>query len=279
MLEAFLGIPDGAHAPAPSPALDAFAAVHMVVKVERQNVRMRWLEHAPTDPPFLMVHLPLRGTVHARVEGGIERVCAVGQMLLDRRPHAWAHQNREEEGTFRNCWCQLSGSAVLAAADAAIAAHGPLVDLRSRPEVWRLVHDWFAAALRAPRADSGTLGALAFAWLARLGAWRSPTGIAAALALIENQFDDPDLDIARLARAAGCASSTFSRRFHAALGHAPYRYLRERRIDRAREFLLGGEPVGVIAKRCGYRDAAHFIHNFRGVTGESPHRYRRKRQP
>ncbi len=279
MLEAFNALPDGAYVPTPMPALAGVATVSMVMKVERHHIQMKWFRHEPTWAPHVMVHLPLRGTVLLREANGQQTLCSPGHMLLDRRPHHAEHKNFCQEGVFRNCWSGLGGSAVLAAADAAIAAHGTLVDLTQRPEIWRQIHDWFRIALCERRADAATLGSQAFAWLTQLCTWRSPSGVAAALALIEREFDDPDLDIARLARTAGCATSTFSRRFHAAFGAAPYHYLRQRRIDRARERLFGGEPIAAIARQCGFRDAAHFIHNFRAATGDSPHRYRRKHQP
>jgi AraC-like DNA-binding protein len=279
MLDAFLRLPDAAHVPTPTPALDAQACVRMVTKVERVSPRMRWLEQNPAAQPHATMHLPLRGSVHLRGYGAGELICVPGQLVLDRRPRVGAHQNRPRGELFRNCWAIFEGTALLAAIDAAVAAHGPVIDLRQRPEVWTLVHDWFAAALRSRRLDSATLGGMAFVWLARLVAPSGPSGLAAALALIESRIEDPDLDVAHLAKAAGCAESTFSRRFRAATGKAPYRFLLERRLDRAREQLFGGDPIAVIARRCGYRDAAHFIHSFRAAVGDSPDRYRRKLIP
>lgn len=279
MLEAFLRLPDAAYVPSPTPALDAHVRVHMVMKVERQRSRMRWLEQRLDSPPHALIHLPLHGSIHFRGYGDEELCCLPGQVVLDRRPRLGAHQNRGSGEVFRNCWTYVSGAALMAAVDAVIAVHGPLVDLSQRPDIWPLVHDWFATALRSRRASSATLGGLALAWLARLALPERASGIAAALDLIESQLDDPELDVTRLAQAAGCAESTFSRRFRAATGWSPYRFLRERRLDRARERLFGGESIAVIATRCGYRDAPHFIHSFRAAVGESPDRYRRRLMP
>ena len=185
MLDAFQRLPDGAYAPTPMPSLASVASAQLAVKVERVNEEMAWCPHSLDWPPHLGVHLPLRGTIHFRVEDGPEVVCGPGQLLLDRRPQRAGHQNVAQQGIFRNCWCHLAGTAVLAAADAAIATHGVLIDLAQRPEIWRQIHEWFGQALRERRADESTLGSLAFVWLTRLCAWRSPSGIAAALELIE----------------------------------------------------------------------------------------------
>jgi AraC-like DNA-binding protein len=280
VIDAFLRLPDGAHAPAATPGFDDQARTIMVMKVERRPTSTRWFEPDARGPQSVLAHLPLQGSVRFRRPGEPDLEIVPGELLLERRPRRGSHRNQPLRGVFRNCWTQLGGSALVAAADAVIAAHGPVIDLGRRPEVWSMLHDWFATALRARRADSATLGGLAFAWLARLmGGGASTSGIGSSLDLIEQRLHDPELDVPRLAQAAGCAASTFSRRFRALTGTAPYQYLLQRRIDRARERLFGGEPIAEIARCCGYRDAVHFAHSFRATVGESPNRYRRRYAP
>jgi AraC-like DNA-binding protein len=53
-------------------------------------------------------------------------------------------------------------------------------------------------------------------------------------------------------------------------------YIRDRRMDRARE-LLTSEPelaVGEIAVRCGYPDVNYFSYSFRATVEVSPSTYR-----
>lgn len=53
-------------------------------------------------------------------------------------------------------------------------------------------------------------------------------------------------------------------------GMGPASYLRAIRINRAREMLLGGEPLSSVALACGFADQAHFTRWFRRSFGYTP---------
>ncbi|WP_116051068.1 GlxA family transcriptional regulator [Amycolatopsis palatopharyngis] len=92
---------------------------------------------------------------------------------------------------------------------------------------------------------------------------------------IERRLDRP-VTIAELARRTGLGERTFLRRFSAATGTTPHRWLTERRLDRAQAMLeAGGTPVEDIAVACGYSSAAALRHQFGKRRGTSPSAYRR----
>ena len=60
--------------------------------------------------------------------------------------------------------------------------------------------------------------------------------------LIDRDFAEP-LDVPTMARSALMSPAHFSRRFRAAYGETPYRYLMTRRIERAMALLRAGTSV------------------------------------
>jgi len=66
------------------------------------------------------------------------------------------------------------------------------------------------------------------------------------------------------------------RRFKAATGKTPLRYLQEIRIANARELLKNSNlSVLEVAQRVGYRDSAHFSALFRELTQMTPSAFRK----
>lgn len=79
-----------------------------------------------------------------------------------------------------------------------------------------------------------------------------------------------------LASAAGMSRRTFLRRFHAATGTTPGRWLVTQRLARAREMLeTSAADVEDIATRCGFGSAETLRHHFRRALALSPTQYRR----
>ncbi len=95
---------------------------------------------------------------------------------------------------------------------------------------------------------------------------------------IEAHLDSP-LRVAQLAALARLSPHYFCRAFRASLGHSPYAYILQRRIQRAQDMMLAGnEPLSQIALACGMADQAHFSRLFRNLVGVSPHAWRRSRR-
>ncbi|ANN19089.1 AraC family transcriptional regulator [Amycolatopsis orientalis] len=101
------------------------------------------------------------------------------------------------------------------------------------------------------------------------------TVLAEALEWIERRLDQP-FTVAELARRSGLGERTFLRRFSAATGTTPHRWLTERRLDRAQALLEEGRlSIEDIAVACGYASAAALRHQFGKLRGTSPSAYRK----
>jgi AraC-like DNA-binding protein len=85
--------------------------------------------------------------------------------------------------------------------------------------------------------------------------------------------DDPT--VAELARECGLSSGYFSRAFRQTTGVTPHQWLIGKRVERARQLLLGnGLGLADIALVCGFVDQSHFTRVFTKFEGDSPGRWR-----
>ena len=99
---------------------------------------------------------------------------------------------------------------------------------------------------------------------------RAEPGILRALHHIEERFGDADC-LRSLTRTAGFSRSTLGRRFRAATGLSPTRYLWRLRTEKGVAMLREtGLPAFEIAARCGFSNPFHFSRYVRRTTGESP---------
>jgi AraC-like DNA-binding protein len=107
---------------------------------------------------------------------------------------------------------------------------------------------------------------------------RTATNLDPVRALVDRQYAQR-LSVTRLAKAAGLSRYHFIRAFRQAYGLTPHQYVRERRIDRAKELLVT-TPIAVteICERIGLSSLGSFSRAFRALTGESPAAFRRKRR-
>jgi AraC-like DNA-binding protein len=102
--------------------------------------------------------------------------------------------------------------------------------------------------------------------------------LAEVRAHIDRQYTR-QLTVGRLARLAGLSPFHFIRAFRAETGTTPHRYLRDRRLDRAKELLVTTPmPVTEICAAIGFQSLGSFSSLFRKATGESPAAYRAKRR-
>jgi transcriptional regulator GlxA family with amidase domain len=86
---------------------------------------------------------------------------------------------------------------------------------------------------------------------------------------------DADLSVPVLARKAGWAPRTFSRKFQAEVGFTPLRWLTAQRLALARELLESTElTIEDIAVRCGLGSAANLRTHFYRDTATTPSQYR-----
>lgn len=82
--------------------------------------------------------------------------------------------------------------------------------------------------------------------------------------------------VADLARRANLSERTFARRFRAATGTTPHRWLQRERVLRTQELLETTDlPLDTIAARVGFSDAQLLRLHFKRVAGTTPTAYRR----
>jgi len=157
-----------------------------------------------------------------------------------------------------------------------------------------LADDWLALGLALAGGQTGTAQsargyALCYAALTQafvqlgaeadaLPAAPSDQRLSEVLGWAERNLDQA-LSLAGIAAQARCSQAELSRRFHAALGTSPGRWLRERRLATAADLLRStAENLGTIAQRCGYRDRSRFSKAFAAVMGCGPATWRRRQR-
>ena len=83
------------------------------------------------------------------------------------------------------------------------------------------------------------------------------------------------LAIADLAQACALSRSHFSRAFKCTTGLSPQEWIRQQRIQRAKELITGSAlSLTQISLECGFCDQAHFCHMFTRSEGVNPMTWR-----
>jgi AraC-like DNA-binding protein len=97
--------------------------------------------------------------------------------------------------------------------------------------------------------------------------------LTAALAYVRNNLSQP-LTVADMAEQVSLSPSAFAHLFREVTGRTPYQFLKDVRLDRARDLLVDGHmPVTLVSKEVGYSSASHFIREFRRRFGYTPRAY------
>lgn len=93
-------------------------------------------------------------------------------------------------------------------------------------------------------------------------------------ARIHQQLDQP-LTLAEMAGWVNLSPYHFARLFRATFGCAPYQYVQEQRLTRARDLLRQpGHKITAIALACGFNDSSQFSRTFKARFGVTPSAYR-----
>ncbi|WCT79227.1 helix-turn-helix transcriptional regulator [Novosphingobium humi] len=101
-----------------------------------------------------------------------------------------------------------------------------------------------------------------------------PSQMARVRALVAEKMEAP-LSVDDLAREANLSPIHFGRQFKRTTGRAPYQYIIEQRVERARELLRSDLSIAEIAVRCGFTHQEHLTRIFGRITGITPAAYRR----
>lgn len=103
------------------------------------------------------------------------------------------------------------------------------------------------------------------------------THLATALNTIENNLQDPQLDIIKIAEISSVSDVYLRKLFNKTFGVSPKQYLTDLRISKAKQLLKNTQlSITEVAERCGYWSIYHFSRAFKTATGHSPTEYRSK---
>lgn len=94
-----------------------------------------------------------------------------------------------------------------------------------------------------------------------------------AKAILRQNFENPP-SLLDLARQVGLNDRKLKQGFHQVFNTTPFAYLRDHRLERARQLLMDSEiPIEQVAKAVGYGDRSRFAAAFRKKFGINPKTY------
>jgi transcriptional regulator GlxA family with amidase domain len=109
--------------------------------------------------------------------------------------------------------------------------------------------------------------------LALAAAESASNPVSAVLEYVRGHLSEP-MTVADMADLVNLSPSAFAHLFRDVTGRSPYQFLKEMRLDRARELLVDGSfTVARISKEVGYASVSHFISEFRARFGVTPRGY------
>ncbi|ACY14999.1 helix-turn-helix domain-containing protein [Haliangium ochraceum] len=92
-----------------------------------------------------------------------------------------------------------------------------------------------------------------------------------------DEHSDAAIDLEAMAAHAGLSRYHFLRAFRRAYDVTPHQYLTQRRIERAKELLMGSDlPVTEVCFEVGFHSLGSFSTLFTRHVGHAPGRYRRR---
>ena len=82
---------------------------------------------------------------------------------------------------------------------------------------------------------------------------------------------DQEIRLANIAEVVGMSQYYFCQLFKQSMGIAPYQYVIQQRVERAKQLLQQREiTISDIALQCGFANQSHFTKHFRKLTGITP---------
>jgi AraC family transcriptional regulator len=97
----------------------------------------------------------------------------------------------------------------------------------------------------------------------------APRQLKSILKWIETNLGEP-ITVKEIAAKAGLSPAHFSREFRQSMGHTPWEYVMELRLQRVVKLLKTDESIGAIAAECGFFDQAHLARLFKKRFGLAP---------
>ncbi len=92
-----------------------------------------------------------------------------------------------------------------------------------------------------------------------------------------NTYLEEDLSLEAIASTLGMSQYYFARLFKQSMGIAPYQYVIQQRVERAKQLLRQRElSIAEIALRCGFASQGHLNLHFKRLVGVTPREFRKK---
>ena len=95
--------------------------------------------------------------------------------------------------------------------------------------------------------------------------------------VIEQEYQDCDFGLARLAAATEISERQVQRKLKSLAACTPSEYLRNHRLQMALPYLREGEPIGETARKVGFASPSYFTSCFRAKYGCTPAEYQTSR--
>ena len=89
----------------------------------------------------------------------------------------------------------------------------------------------------------------------------------------ENLAGTARYDAKELAKLCHLSVRQLERDFHRYFGRPPQDWLNEQRINAARQLLLSGQPVKVVALELGFKQSSHFCRQFKSFNHLTPSQF------
>jgi AraC-like DNA-binding protein len=97
--------------------------------------------------------------------------------------------------------------------------------------------------------------------------------VSAAITYMKDHIDEP-ISVSMLAEAVCMSESAFAHLFKQVTGTSPYHFLKQLRLECARDLMLDEDfSVSDVARQVGYTSLSHFISEFKRYFGEPPISY------
>ena len=155
----------------------------------------------------------------------------------------------------------------------AAEARGRILALLDRDQTAQVIGLIDLLALLARDEDCAPLSSPAIT--AKAAADGEDARIAPVLTYLHENYADPALSVAALARRVHMSLSTLHRQFRRHTRMSVTDYVSQLRIGRASALLIGGDrPVAHIADEAGYRNLANFHRQFKAMKGVTPRVFR-----
>ncbi|HEY5584403.1 MAG TPA: AraC family transcriptional regulator [Ruminiclostridium sp.] len=235
--------------------------------------------------PYCVIHYVMGGTgwvIHNNKKYDVHKGQAF--ILMPNEAHQYY---TDPDNPFKFNWIEFSGGDCSRLAKNIVNNSSPVLDVPCSSRLSRYILHIHSLIKRDDLANkiqiSRTLYSMMLFLLDRcntkdymdLSNWKSGT-VTDVLQFIDNNLHE-DLKIEKLAKISNFSTEHFIRLFHKAVGTTPFRYIKERRINRAKE-LLGTEGLSVdeLSDCLGFCNSSHFIRTFKKAEGVTPAEYQRQ---